>query len=140
MDYVTIASSGNAADFGDLSGSRGFRLAGCGSSTRGVFGGGENQSNQYSNVIDYITFASTGNASDFGDLIQANQQLGACSSPTRGLFAGGNIGPGSNTNVIQYVTIASTGNAIDFGDTTAAWHNHTSPLYSHTHAYMGVST
>jgi hypothetical protein len=115
----------------------GFRLAGCGSSTRGVFGGGENQSNQYSNVIDYITFASTGNASDFGDLIQANQQLGACSSPTRGLFAGGNIGPGSNTNVIQYVTIASTGNAIDFGDRTTVTGT-TSGVSSSTRAVFWV--
>ena len=39
MDYVTIASTGNATDFGNLLAARN-RQAGIGSTTRGVFGGG----------------------------------------------------------------------------------------------------
>ena len=38
IDYITIASTGDAADFGDLAvGRNGF--GGCGSTTRGVFMG-----------------------------------------------------------------------------------------------------
>ena len=75
IDYVTIASTGNAEDFGDLSGvSTGRRsyLAACSSSTRGVFGGGSEISSPATlsqvNTIDYITISATGNAVDFGDL------------------------------------------------------------------------
>ena len=39
IDYVNIASTGNAVDFGNLSASR-FGAGGIGSSTRGLFGGG----------------------------------------------------------------------------------------------------
>lgn len=89
-------------------------LAGCSSSTRGVFGGGFVLGYTNSNVIDYITIASAGNATDFGDLVVATQALGACSSSTRGVWGGGYTNDYSN--VIQYVTISSVGNALDFGD------------------------
>ena len=83
IDYVTTASTGNATYFGDLTVSRGY-LAGCSSSTRGVFGGGWSSSVQ-SNVLDYITIASTGNATDFGDLPSACGFLAACSNAHGGL-------------------------------------------------------
>jgi hypothetical protein len=111
MDYITIATTGNATDFGDLTVAT-YSLAGCSSTTRGVFGGG----NGYSNVIEYITIATTGNATDFGDLTVGRQGLAACSSTTRGVFGGGTTP--SNSNVIDYITIATTGNATDFGDLT----------------------
>jgi hypothetical protein len=114
IQYINIATTSNAYMFGDLTVAR-YELAGCGSSTRGVFGGGETSSGL--NVIDYVEFSTFGKATDFGDLIGASvYYLGACSSSTRGLFGGG-IGP---TNVISYITIASTGNATDFGDLTVA--------------------
>lgn len=113
IDYVTIATTGNALDFGDLTLTL-FRVSGCSSSTRGIFAGGFNDvSGINTNVISYITIASAGNAIDFGDLINSVPNLAACSSTVRGVFAGG------STNVIQYVTIATTGNAIDFGDLPA---------------------
>ena len=71
IDYVTIATLGNATDFGDsLLG--GF---GCGGSspTRGVAGGGYFQAaptgevGGFTNIIDFIEIATTGNAVDFGD-------------------------------------------------------------------------
>ena len=73
IDYITIASAGNATDFGDLSVAR-YDLAGLASSTRGIFGGG--YVSTYSNVMDYITIASTGNATDFGDLSVARSPAG----------------------------------------------------------------
>ena len=116
IDYITIASIGNAIDFGDLTVAR-YNLAACSSSTRGIFGGG-NVTPAATNTIDYITIASTGNAIDFGDLTIARSDLVACSSITRGVFGGG-LTPTSQ-NTIDYITIATTGNAIDFGDLTVA--------------------
>jgi hypothetical protein len=78
IDYVTIASTGNATDFGDLTAAR-YGLAACSYSTRGLFGGGFTGSNN-SNFIDYVTIASTGNAIYFGDLTVARRGLEACSS------------------------------------------------------------
>jgi len=119
ISYVAINSSGNSTDFGDLSVSRN-QLAGCSSSTRGVFGGGGTQVDPYTVcTIDYITISSTGNASSFGNLSQRTYQLASLSSATRGVFAGGRLTSGK-TNVISYITIASPGNTTDFGDLTIA--------------------
>jgi len=116
IDYVTIATTGNATDFGDMTLARS-GLDGCSSSTRGVFSGGYDGSSAV-NTIDYITIASTGNATDFGDLLAAISRSAGASSHVRGVFGGGNYSPFLNT--IQYITIASIGNATDFGDLTAA--------------------
>ena len=69
IEYITIASTGNATDFGDLTVARNW-IAGNSSPTRGLFAGGRSPTNY--NTIDYVTIASTGDASDFGDLITAN--------------------------------------------------------------------
>jgi hypothetical protein len=114
IDYINIASAGNATDFGDLTYAR--TLSACGSSTRGLFGSGFTGFN----VIDYVTIASTGNATDFGDLSIARTDLTSCSNSTRGIWAGGYTDPPEVFhNTIDYVTIASTGNATDFGDLTS---------------------
>ena len=82
IDYVTIATTGNATDFGDLTVAR-QRSAACSSSTRGLFGGGYTPA--YSNVIDYVTITTAGNATDFGDLTVSRQSLAACSNGHGGL-------------------------------------------------------
>jgi hypothetical protein len=123
IDYVTIASTGNATDFGNATAQRANNAGAC-SSTRGLIAGGNlntQPGGESSNVIDYITIASTGNATDFGDLSAIKNNAGGLSSSTRALFAGGVSNPGSSpygslTNSIDYVTIATTGNATDFGD------------------------
>jgi hypothetical protein len=114
IDYITISSTGNASDFGDLTQSR-WGPSACSSHTRGVFGGGYTPPAQL-NTIDYITISSTGNANDFGDLTQSRYAPSSCSSSTRGVFGGG--GYPSVFNTIDYITISSTGNASDFGDLT----------------------
>jgi hypothetical protein len=114
IDYISIETTGNATDFGDLTLAR-YNIGACSSSTRGVFGGGNDSSNR-SNVLDYVTIATTGNAIDFGDILAPTDSVpSGCGSSTRGIFGGGFIS-GGYTNVIQYITIASVGNAIDFGD------------------------
>lgn len=109
IDYVAIATPGNAQDFGDLTLSDNRSRAACSDGTYGLFGGG----NGPSNVIDYVTISTLGNALDFGDLTVARSHLGSCSDGTYGLFAGNNP-----SNVIDYVTVATPGNATDFGDLT----------------------
>ena len=112
IGYITVTSTGNAQDFGDLTTARrgGGRM---GSSTRFIIAGGFTPT--ATNVMDYVTIATTGNATDYGDLVTAGRHdSGGCSSGTRGVIAGGETP--SDVNTIQYVTIASTGNAADFGD------------------------
>ena len=116
IDYVTMETTGDASDFGDLT-VAGEAPNGSGSSTRGFYSG---RQGPQVNVIDYITFMSTGNATDFGNLLANTSQHAAVNaSDTRGIMAGGYSGPAA-LNVIQFITIASTGNTTDFGDCTAA--------------------
>ena len=116
INYVNIASTGNAIEFGILTQAR-IALGALSSSTRSVFAGGLlNPANQ--STIDFITISSTGNATSFGSLSVARHWVQTGSNSTRGLFAAGNSGgsPVSHVNIIDYITIASTGNAVDFGD------------------------
>ena len=64
MDYVTIASTGDSTDFGDLTAAR-FGAAAAADKTRAIWAGGATPGKL--NTIDYVTIASTGNATDFGD-------------------------------------------------------------------------
>jgi hypothetical protein len=82
IGYVTIASTGNATDFGDLTVKRS-ELTSCSSNIRSLFAGGDSSGRV--NVIDYITIASAGNATDFGDLSQLVQNAAGCSNAHGGL-------------------------------------------------------
>ena len=153
IDYITIATLGDAKDFGDLTTKR-HVLTACSSSTRGVFGGGRNPA--LLNVMDYVTIASTGDAQDFGDLSQARSSNGACSSSTRGVFGGGIrlASPTTNSNVIDYITIASLGDPQDFGDlieerrgtvscsspTRGVWGGNITPSLTNTLEYITISS
>ena len=115
ISYVDIATLGSSNDFGDLTEKRGIMKA-VNSSTRGVIGGGYNDSNAPTLTIDFVTIASRGDAVDFGDMLSgSNQSNGGCESSTRGLWSGG------YTNIIGFITIATLGNAADFGDTVNPW-------------------
>jgi len=67
IHYITIATTGNASDFGDLTVARS-GTASCADSTRAVIGGGYNHPPGHRVDTDYITIQTTGNATDFGDL------------------------------------------------------------------------
>lgn len=118
IEYVTISTTGNTQDFGDLTQGRHSSGAMC-SSTRGALAGGWASPGVRVNTIDFITIATLGNAQDFGDATQLVQHCPGASSPTRGVFMGGTF-PSSpfRINTIEYITIAQTGNAQDFGDLT----------------------
>ena len=119
VDFITIASTGNAQVYGDLSVAR-YGGGSASSTTRAVFGGG--WSGSLSGVIDYFTIASTGNAVDFGDLSVARYSMSNCgaSDNIRGLFMGGHRNPNPATDVVDYITFATQGNAVDFGDLDVA--------------------
>ena len=119
MDYVTIATTGNAASFGNMT-ALGYDLGGTGAgdASRGLFMGGIQPNNT---EIDYITFDTTGNASDFGDLIDAaNNRSSNCSDATRSISFGGASGHNPSYKGIEYVTTQTLGNGTAFGDLAQA--------------------
>ena len=116
IDFVTIASTGNATDFGDLE-NKAYNVRGFSSRTRGVASCGQKgPSFAAVNTIEYVTIASTANANDFGDLSTVRTTPAPAASSTRGVFGGGV----DTTNVIDFITISSTGDATDFGDLSVA--------------------
>ena len=113
IDYVTIATLGNAIDFGDLTDPR-RNLSSVSSSTRGLWASGLNPA--FVTTIDFVTIASTGDATNFGDVSVARYGLSGCSNSTRGLFIAGEV-PAGSVNTIDYITLSTSGTAQDFGDT-----------------------
>ena len=100
---MTIATTGNAQDFGDMT-DTGSARTGASSATRGIAFPGS----PATNAIDYFTMATTGNAQDFGDLNTSSRYSASSgSSTTRAVVGGG--GYPSTTDSIDYVQIATTG-------------------------------
>jgi len=116
IDFVEIATLGNATDFGNMTASKG-RSSGTASTTRGLFFGGHTPGRLA--TIDFIEVATEGNASDFGDLSTVSQFGAAGNNGTRAVNAIGDTND-SAVNGIEFVTIASAGNTTDFGDVTVA--------------------
>ena len=116
MDFFNIATTGNGADFGDLSADI-FATGSTASSTRGVvFGGyGGSPHSAASDEIQFVTIASQGNATDFGNLTVGRTYPTTSGNQTRAVMVGGGS-PSGNKDTMDFVTIASTGNALDFGD------------------------
>ena len=112
MEYVTIASIGDAVDFGNLTDASADGVT-FGSSVRGIYAGGS-LGGGGRNTIDYITISTQGNSTEFGDLTEVSQGGSSGGNATRGIRMGG-LDP-SAVNTIDFVQIASTGNAQDFGD------------------------
>ena len=107
MDLITIATTGDATDFGDLVDAK-YSAAGVGSPTRGIFLGGDpNRTKNY-----FFIFSSQGGTNNFGDLNENHYNASALSDDTRGLVLGGT----PLVNTIEFITMATTGNATDFGD------------------------
>tara|TARA_R100000008_G_scaffold86365_1_gene79115 strand:+ start:2036 stop:3118 length:1083 start_codon:yes stop_codon:yes gene_type:complete len=126
LDFITISSTGNANDFGDLQRTR-VQAFSFGSPTRGIWGGGYYMNNggatpspyagQIVDGLSFITIASQGDATDYGDLAHTgnNEHIrrAGCSNATRGLAAGGNANPYYSS--IHSFNISSLGNGVRFG-------------------------
>ena len=122
MNYIEIASLGNAADFGDLA-----RAGSTGSSSnsiRGVF----NYCHVPSSLttMQYTVISSSGGVADYGDLsyVTRDGPFGAGDN-TRGVLGGSaggpsNMGdsPGKGVNYIDFITFATIGDSTEFGTLT----------------------
>ena len=128
IDFITIASTGNATSFGSLT-TYMYASGTASSPTRAVIAGGQRSTGNptspltIQNIIEFITIDTQGNAQDFGDLALSLRATSGASSGTRAVFAGGyNASPiayNQGSNQISFITIASEGNATDFGDLSA---------------------
>ena len=116
LAMVTIASTGNATDFGDSRYQKG-QGAACASATRALSGGGV-FGGSTQNTIGFFTMASQADGLDFGDLSITSRGVAGCSSPTRGIFFLGDNAGSTKVNTIEFVTISTIGNSSDFGDST----------------------
>ena len=119
ISAITIASKGNAVEWGRTDIKPSLYYAGGGSnSVRGLF----NKTRKSTTQVHSIIIASYGSVENFGNLISTiNNEFpggnGNCASQTTLLFAGG--GKSTNAiNTIETISITTAGNATDFGDLT----------------------
>ena len=116
MEYITIASTGNAQDFGDIT----IRASDCtsmtsgASPTRGLITGGVGS--PPATDISYITIASTGNDQDFGDLNVGSNGRQGCSNSIR------LVQKIRENTTMESVQFATKGNAISFGESENGWY------------------
>ena len=111
IQYITMASTGNAKDFGDL--------ITAGSSS--AFSSPTRALELRGSSIEYVTISTLGNSADFGDSTWNGGHRAFASNAIRGVGFGGELSPsGAKTDIIEYITTATLGNAIDFGNCIAA--------------------
>ena len=108
IQFVTISTTGNAAEFGDLTAGQ-QRTGCCSNAVRGVIGAGT----PAGNLISFVNMTTLGNALDFGDSNSSEYGKAGMNSPTRGIWAGPD---NSAQDAIEFVQLMTTGNAVDFGN------------------------
>ena len=88
IDYVTIASEGNATNFGDMTSVR-YNNMTTGSQTRGILAGGQGDQPTFTRekTIDSVEYATTGTAVHFGELSIAASS-GSANSDSHGGLGG----------------------------------------------------
>ena len=119
IQYFSLVTMGDAADFGNLNSGRSSTTS-VSNSIRGYCCGGYYAPGEQ-NEIQEIIIATQGNAIDFGDLTHtmARGNRGEVSSSTRGIV----FGRQGYYDVIQYITLGQKGNAVDFGNLTYSQEN-----------------
>ena len=108
IDYVEIATTGNALDFGDAVVTARSN-SGASSLTRGFEFGG----NLTIATVQRITIAAKGNSIEFGDLTRGRRNTAAFANTVRAVVAAGSP---DYALTIDYMTSASGGKMIDFGN------------------------
>ena len=117
IDSLTIASLGNAVEFGKMDAASGLYSSGGSNSVRGLF----NKIRSESTLVQSLIIASFGSVEDFGNLAStlSNSNYpggnGNDTSQTTLLFAGG-ANTANAINTIETITITTAGNSTDFGD------------------------
>ena len=125
--FITIATLGNAQEFGDSfdSSTNRYGMMGISNSIRGIVGGGVTGSpGSITKYIESYQIATLGKGTNFGDLVATTRSTGGIASPTRGVFAGGRApadsdsSPSGPVDFIQYVSMQTESDTVDFGDLT----------------------
>lgn len=127
IEYITIQTTGNFNNFGDLAVSTNGvdNVAGFCNSVKSFQAGGTHASGASSgstDAIGYVHTATLGNSAHFGDLSAARWHICGASNSVRGILWNG-MNPSSGatgTNIIEYLELSSLGDAVDFGDTSHA--------------------
>ena len=109
IQTVEIATTGNGADFGDMSVNR-RETASAANTTRGVIAGG---TGPLTDIIEYVVMSSQGGANNFGNLSSTRRAFSGSGNDTRGLFFGGN-NP-TRTSIIEFINFSTTGSVNEFG-------------------------
>ena len=115
IQYITIATIGNATDFGDLS-QTSSDPAGCASATRGLIIGGLTPS--VTDKIESVIISSKGGSSDYADLSTPTWGACAVSDGTRAIVAGGRTPAFSmqDAPTLSVMTIATQAGPSKFGE------------------------
>jgi hypothetical protein len=148
IDYVTIASTGNAQDFGDLDGGGNGGAAG-NNATRAVY------ANNYDD-LEYVTIQTLGNSTDFGDVTQDRDDNCAATGDeaTDRIVWGPGEGPSVAQKRMDTVTVSTTANATTFGNlsfssikrgglsdgTRGLWVGSSTPGYGDRMDYIAISS
>ena len=85
IQFITIATTGNAEDFGNLTAANTYPTALSSSTRVAIGGGGTGSPTTRVNTIQFITIASTGDAQDFGDMTVTADQLSSFSDVNGGI-------------------------------------------------------
>ena len=83
IEYVTIASLGDAIDFGNLS-TAALNGGAVSNNTRGVYYLGDTTPGGNLNTIEYVNIQTLGNSIDFGDVTVTRKSVLACFSDSHG--------------------------------------------------------
>ena len=121
-DYITVGSTGDATDFGNLQTARSYGTGGGASNGTLLFStGGGNQLPGESFVVldsmEFFTIASTGNGTDAGNLSATRYYNTQTDGNTRYISAGGSD---TAVNIMEYNDFSTSANVSDFGDLGAA--------------------
>ena len=139
LDYITIATTGNATDFGD-----GWYLresgGACSDGTRGFWYGGLNSANIVSNNGYSITFATLGNATNsIGDVNNPRARGSMCSNKDYLIHTGGQSGYNTNTTntIIRFTVASSYMSGSSFGNMSTTRMGHS--MWNDTSRYLTFS-
>ena len=90
-DYVTVASTSNGTDFGNMALGAGYGATGGSSNGTLLFssGGYSGTTSAYVDAMEYFTIASTGNGTEAGDLSVGKSNASSTNGDTRFLVVGG---------------------------------------------------
>ena len=115
VEFTNISTTGNAAQFGNMTTAKGNGNFTFASRTRAIFGNGYTAPTS-TNVMDFCTIASTGSFADFGDAVKKVEGAVGVSDSVRGIHSFGfQRTDWQYQSDLQVTTIASTGTTIDGG-------------------------